>query len=224
VARNPSPTPADIAMNATRRAELLRGRIAPLDMEFARLKAEMDAAPSGSTTRQRYKDRAKQVLRQKKVLEKRLGQALNQQFNMALIQDAAEAQEALKNDGQLYTSMRASLGMSTSADSSAIAYTVDEAAELQQLLSEPLDTFSEGMDDATLEAELQAELDAATGVSTTYGANATTSISPDARRVADVPRFDGLPGRLSQSQDDHTAAQDETRFPRDAVNHPYRHG
>lgn len=190
-------------MNATRRAELLQGRIAPLDMELTRLRGEMNAAPAESASRQRYKDRAKRVLRQKKALEKRLEQALNQQFNMALIEDAAEAQEALRNDAQMYASMRASLGMPATDATSSLTEAMDENDELQQILSEPLHAFSEGMDDETLEAELQAELGlpAETAQQPTADSFDLASLSPDAQRVADVPKYDGTPGPLAQPQD-----------------------
>lgn len=198
-------------MNATRRAELLRGRIAPLDMELTRLRGEMNAAPTGSASRQRYKDRAKQVLRQKKTLEKRLEQALNQQFNMAMIEDAAEAQEAMRNDATMYASMRASLGMPADCvDSNVLDEAMEQNAELQDILSAPLDPYGDGMDDETLEAELQAELQAEAGAVSQPGLGAAeaSQLSDDARRVAGVPRFEGTPGPLARPHDP-TGQRDE---------------
>lgn len=201
-----APTPADIAMNATRRAELLRGRIAPLDLELTRLRGEMNAAPTGSASRQRYKDRAKQVLRQKKTLEKRLESALNQQFNMALIEDAKEAQEAARNDAAMYASMRASLGMPAgSAEEGELDEAMALNAELQEILSQPLDAYGEGLDDDLIEAELQADLQAEHSMSgrapAQAGRHTPSHLSADAQRVAAVPRFNAPPGPLPNTQD-----------------------
>lgn len=206
-----APTPADIAMNATRRAELLRGRIAPLDLELTRLRGEMSKAPVGSTSRQRYKDRAKQVLRQKKTLEKRLESALNQQFNMAMIEDAKEAQEAARNDAAMYASMRASLGMpGGSVKGGELDEAMAQNAELQEILSQPLDVYGEGMDDETLEAELQAELEADLQAEHVMSARTPAHggrhgsealhLSADAQRVAAVPRFNAPPCPLPDNE------------------------
>jgi Snf7 len=213
-------------MNATRRADLLQGRIAPLDMELARLRREMNAAARGSTSRQRYKDRAKQVLRQKKTLEKRLEQALNQQFNMAMIQDAAEAREVATTDVQLYASIRASLGMAAAPpDVGELRANMEAADDLQRILAEPLDGFSEGMDDVTLEAELKAELEAELGAAMASGASAglpgsaapaylSMSLPPEAQRAAAVPQHNAPVGPLHQSFDlpqEQQSAQDRQR-------------
>lgn len=199
------PTPADIAMSATRRAELLQGRIKPLNIELSRLVQEMQSAKQGSATRQRYKTRAKQVLRQKKTLEKRLEQALNQQFNMAMIQDAVEAREAAQNDEALYASMRASLGTaSTAADSEALRETFSDIEEVQNILEEPLDGVA--FDDTELDAELEAEL-ARDGHSATTPSAPTTSLSWDAQRVAALSPPTGPTGPLSNSDELFTRSQ-----------------
>lgn len=203
--RPAAPKPEEIAAKASRRAELLRERIDVLDVELSRLRGEMDAAKKGSAARQRYKDRAKQVLRQKKTLERRMEQALNQSFNMAVIGDAIEARSAAEADAALYESMRASLGVAEEGafeNREQLQDAMEENAEIQQLLSDPLDGSIPGLDDETLEAELEEELRAA-GLSA-HGRSTPSVPSPSEEefRVAGVQAFDGPVGPFSRTVDD----------------------
>lgn len=200
-----APTPAEIGAKASRRAEMLRERIDVLGVELARLRGEMNSAPRGSTARQRYKDRAKQVLRQKKTLERRMEQALNQTFNMAVIEDAVEVRSAAEADAALYASMRSSLGLPVGSESGTdFQESVADIAEIQQLLNEPLDSNIPGFDDETLEAELEEELRAAGLGQHCASTPAVGGPSAEELRVAGVQGFDGPVGPVTDTASENS--------------------
>lgn len=187
------PTPGDVALTATRRAELLQGRIAPLTTELARLVSEMSTQAPDSARRERTKARAKTVLRQKKALERRLEAALNTQFNMALVEDAAEARRAAINDQALLDRIRREL--EGGGDVEALRRVGVEVDEVQRLLAEPLG------DDDGLDEELEAEL------RRDCGAGAGEALSEDALRVGAAVAPTGAAGPLGGDDDFTEAAQ-----------------
>lgn len=189
------PTPGDVALTATRRAELLQGRIAPLATELARLVSEMSTQAPDSARRARTKARAKTVLRQKKALERRLEAALNTQFNMALVEDAAEARRAAINDHALLDRIRIEL---ESGDVQALRAVKAEVDDVQRMLAEPLG------DDDGLDEELEAEL------KRDCGAAAGEALSEDALRVEAAVAPKGPAGPLG-GDDDFTEAAHNSR-------------
>jgi hypothetical protein len=156
-------TPAQVAANASLRAEELRGYRETLNAELARLKEEMLAHPLGSPARMRYRQRAKQVMRQKKNMEKRMENALNLSYNMTVAEDI----QASQRDALMFQSLRGELGMTHGHSATGDQYSMNELGEIIQqsdelaaILGAPLEY---DLDDTELEDELAKELDGPQG-------------------------------------------------------------
>jgi hypothetical protein len=152
-------TPAEVAANAAMRAEELRAHLETLNAELARLKAEMVAKPRGTPARMRYRNRAKQVMAQKKDMEKRVESALNLSYNMTVVDDI----HASQRQALMFQSIRNELGMSPDHGPSGDRYSpndlgdvVQQSNDMAAILGAPLDGE---FDESELEAELDRELE-----------------------------------------------------------------
>jgi hypothetical protein len=152
-------TPAEVGANAAMRAEELRAHLETLNAELARLKAEMVSKPRGTPARMRYRNRAKQVMAQKKDMEKRVESALNLSYSMTVVDDI----QASQRQALMFQSIRNELGMPPDHGPSGDHYSPNDLGDVVQqsnnmaaILGAPLDGE---FDESELEAELDRELE-----------------------------------------------------------------
>lgn len=119
----------------------------------------MQASKPGSSTHRQYKQRARQVLAQKRALERRLAAAMDQAYNVALMREAQAAARSAPDHAALLQAHAAQLGGAADADADADALDdaqerLDDALAVAELLARPLGGGD--VDDDELEAELAA--------------------------------------------------------------------
>lgn len=191
--RNEPQSAASLAAAASRRADVLRERIEYLNVELGRLKSEMYSNRRNTSAYLRYRRRAKQVLRQKKTLEIRLVNAMNQSYNLTVIDDtqAAARAAAYEEQSRLFADFREELGLHPSSVDDLqedLQNSMDETDEVSRILATPLD----GVDDEELEAELENELQ---NISEARYPS-VPSVSPDSTRVHDNTSLDSRKGAI----------------------------
>ena len=161
--KDPPPNLSDTITKLDERVSGIEKKIHILDLELAGYKEQLAKLNVNNPSREFVKQRALRALQQKKIFEQQVAQMRQQSFNM---EQAAFATETLKDNQATVKAMQASVKEMRRQYNQVSLNTVEHiqddledlmesSNELQNLMSRSY-AMPDGIDDADLEAELEA--------------------------------------------------------------------